>query len=78
MPPGKGRDVALVFRPEELRESRPFQHEIEGLGQHVLLIPGEVSDPELCRRAVERTLQDPDDSTPVAGGSDGRPRPGPP
>jgi NAD(P)-dependent dehydrogenase (short-subunit alcohol dehydrogenase family) len=54
----EGADVALVFLPEEMEDARHIQHEIEGVGQHALLLPGDVSDAEFCRRAVERTLQE--------------------
>ena len=54
----EGADVALVFLPQEMEDARHIQHEIEGEGQHALLLPGDVSDAEFCRRAVERTVQE--------------------
>lgn len=54
----EGADVALVFLPEEQSDARQVQHDIEAEGQHVLLIPGDVSEAEFCKQAVDRTLEE--------------------
>src|SRR5262245_53291090 len=49
-------DVALVFLPEEPRDAEDTRDAIEAEGRHALLIPGDVTQREFCREAVERTV----------------------
>ncbi len=52
----EGADIALVYLAEEESDARAISEEIEALGQIVLLIPGDVSDPEFCRSAVDQVI----------------------
>ncbi len=53
----EGADVAIVYLPEEQRDAEETRDVVEDLGQECLLIPGDVTDPEFCREAVERTVR---------------------
>jgi NAD(P)-dependent dehydrogenase (short-subunit alcohol dehydrogenase family) len=53
----EGADVALIYLEEEQRDAERSEEEIEDLGRGVLLIPGDVRDPDFCRRAVDLTLK---------------------
>jgi NAD(P)-dependent dehydrogenase (short-subunit alcohol dehydrogenase family) len=53
----EGADVAIVFLPEEKQDAQETAQAIEGEGRHCLLIPGDVSDAEFCRNAVEKTVK---------------------
>jgi NAD(P)-dependent dehydrogenase (short-subunit alcohol dehydrogenase family) len=54
----EGADVAVVFLPEERRDADETARAVEAEGRKCLLIPGDVSDPEFCREAVERTVEE--------------------
>jgi NAD(P)-dependent dehydrogenase (short-subunit alcohol dehydrogenase family) len=54
----EGADVAVVFLPEEARDAKETSRAVEDEGRRCLLIPGDVSDPEFCREAVERTVEE--------------------
>ena len=53
----EGADVALVYLEEEQVDAQVTREEIERCGREALLIPGDVKDPDFCRRAVERTVE---------------------
>ena len=52
----EGADVALVYLPEEQPDAERTRDEIESAGQQALLLPGDVTDPEFCRTAIEQTV----------------------
>jgi NAD(P)-dependent dehydrogenase (short-subunit alcohol dehydrogenase family) len=52
----EGADVALVFLPEEENDAEETARVVEGAGRRALLIPGDVSDPEFCEKAVGRCV----------------------
>ncbi|HEY9448557.1 MAG TPA: SDR family oxidoreductase [Gemmatimonadaceae bacterium] len=54
----EGADVAIVYLPEEEGDARETRSAIEAEGRSALLIPGDVSDPEFCRGAVERVVNE--------------------
>lgn len=49
----EGADVALVFLPEEQSDAGRTRDEIESEGRQALLLPGDVTDPEFCRTAID-------------------------
>jgi NAD(P)-dependent dehydrogenase (short-subunit alcohol dehydrogenase family) len=53
----EGADLAIVFLEEEHPDAVEVREAIEKLGRRALLIPGDVSDPEFCRRAVQQTVE---------------------
>ena len=52
----EGADVALVYLDEEQPDADRTIAEIEEEGQKALALPGDVTDPDFCRSAVERTV----------------------
>jgi NAD(P)-dependent dehydrogenase (short-subunit alcohol dehydrogenase family) len=52
----EGADVALVYLEEEQSDALEVREEIARLGRRVLMIHGDVSDPEFCARAVQQTV----------------------
>src|SRR5438105_2419662 len=54
----EGADVAIVYLPEEQRDAEETRRAVEAEGREALLIPGDVSRPEFCRKAVERVAKE--------------------
>jgi NAD(P)-dependent dehydrogenase (short-subunit alcohol dehydrogenase family) len=53
----EGADVAIVYLPVEQADAEETRSAIEAAGRKALLIPGDVSDPEFCRAAVDQTVE---------------------
>jgi NAD(P)-dependent dehydrogenase (short-subunit alcohol dehydrogenase family) len=54
----EGADVAIVYLPEEQPDADEARVAIEQEGRRALLLPGDVSDPEFCREAVEQVVEE--------------------
>ncbi|HEX9118821.1 MAG TPA: SDR family oxidoreductase [Anaerolineae bacterium] len=54
----EGADVAVIYLPEEQADANGTCRAVEEQGRRCLLIPGDVSDPEFCRQAVEQAVQE--------------------
>jgi len=54
----EGADVALVFLPKEKSDAEETAGAIENEGRRCILVPGDVSDPKFCRKAVEQTVEE--------------------
>ena len=54
----EGADVALIYLPQEESDAQETKSAIEAEFRRALLLPGDVSDPDFCRRAVERTVKE--------------------
>jgi NAD(P)-dependent dehydrogenase (short-subunit alcohol dehydrogenase family) len=54
----EGADVAIVYLPEEQSDAEETRRAVEGEGRKALLIPGDVSGPEFCKQAVEKTIKE--------------------
>jgi NAD(P)-dependent dehydrogenase (short-subunit alcohol dehydrogenase family) len=52
----EGADVAIVYLDED-EDAEETKSAVEAEGRRAILIPGDVSDPEFCRHAVEQTLE---------------------
>ncbi|MGH7662768.1 MAG: SDR family oxidoreductase [Gemmatimonadaceae bacterium] len=52
----EGADVAIAFLAEEKVDAEETRKAVEREGRRCLLLPGDVSDPEFCRAAVKRTV----------------------
>jgi NAD(P)-dependent dehydrogenase (short-subunit alcohol dehydrogenase family) len=53
----EGADVAIACLKEEHPDALAIRDEIRKLGRRVLMIHGDVSDPEFCARAVRQTVE---------------------
>jgi len=54
----EGADVAFTFLKEEQRDADETQRAIEAEGQRAIAIEGDLTDPEFCKQAVERTVDE--------------------
>ncbi|ANN72366.1 SDR family oxidoreductase [Bordetella bronchialis] len=52
----EGADVAIVYLNEH-EDAEETRRHVEAEGRRCLLIPGDVKDPDFCRRAVEETVK---------------------
>jgi NAD(P)-dependent dehydrogenase (short-subunit alcohol dehydrogenase family) len=53
----EGADVAIVYLAEEQSDAEETAHAVETEGRRALLVPGDVTDPDFCRSAVERCVE---------------------
>ena len=53
----EGADVAIVYLSED-EDAEETRQAVEAEGRRAILIPGDVTDPEFCRDAVERTVRE--------------------
>jgi NAD(P)-dependent dehydrogenase (short-subunit alcohol dehydrogenase family) len=53
----EGADIAIVYLEEEHADALTIRDEVRKLGRRVLMIHGDVSDPDFCTRAVRQTLE---------------------
>jgi NAD(P)-dependent dehydrogenase (short-subunit alcohol dehydrogenase family) len=51
-------DVAIVYLPQEQSDAEETRRAVEAEGRRCLLLPGDVSQPQFCRRAVARTVRE--------------------
>ncbi|MBX6331578.1 MAG: SDR family oxidoreductase [Gemmatimonadaceae bacterium] len=54
----EGANVAIVYLPEEEEDAQETVRAIEDAGRRALRLPGDVTDPEFCRRAVARVVKE--------------------
>jgi NAD(P)-dependent dehydrogenase (short-subunit alcohol dehydrogenase family) len=54
----EGADVAIVHLPEEQEDADETRRAIEEEGRRCLDLPGDLTDPQFCRKAVERTVRE--------------------
>jgi NAD(P)-dependent dehydrogenase (short-subunit alcohol dehydrogenase family) len=54
----EGADVAIVHLPEEQQDAEVTRRAIEEEGRRCLDIAGDLTDPQFCRDAVERTVRE--------------------
>ncbi len=54
----EGADVAIVYLPAEQRDAEETRTAVEHEGGQCLLLPGDVTDPKFCKRAVEKTVKE--------------------
>ncbi len=52
----EGADVAIVYLNEEEGDAETTAKHVEEAGRKALLIPGDVSDPDFCKHAVDTTV----------------------
>jgi len=54
----EGADVAIVYLPEEQVDAEETREAVENEGRRAVLIPGDVSRSEFCRKAVDKTIDE--------------------
>ncbi len=54
----EGADVAINYLPEEEADAAEVKRSIEALGRRCLLLPGDLTRPNLCAQLVEKTLKE--------------------
>jgi NAD(P)-dependent dehydrogenase (short-subunit alcohol dehydrogenase family) len=54
----EGADVAIVYLAAEQSDAEETKAAVEKEGRRCLLLPGDVTRPEFCRDAVERTVKE--------------------
>jgi NAD(P)-dependent dehydrogenase (short-subunit alcohol dehydrogenase family) len=54
----EGADVAIVYLPEEQADADETVRAVTALGRRCVEIPGDVTDPEFCRTAVDRAAKE--------------------
>jgi len=54
----EGADIAIVYLPEEQPDAEETKQAVENEGQRCLLIPGDVTDSQFCRDAVEKAAKE--------------------
>ncbi|MFE7606734.1 SDR family oxidoreductase [Brachybacterium paraconglomeratum] len=53
----EGADVALNYLPQEERDAQRIAEVIREAGRTAVLLPGDLADPEFCRRLVEDAVE---------------------
>jgi NAD(P)-dependent dehydrogenase (short-subunit alcohol dehydrogenase family) len=53
----EGADIALAYLDEH-EDAKQTKHAVEDDGRRCILLPGDVADPEFCRDAVKRTVDE--------------------
>lgn len=54
----EGADVAISFLPQEQPDAEATKATIEALGRRCLLLPGDLTKPETCKRIVGATVKE--------------------
>src|SRR5687767_15063276 len=54
----EGADVAIIYLPAEQSDADETNREVERAGRRALLLPGDITDRNFCRAAVERTISE--------------------
>ena len=54
----EGADVALIYLREEQSDAEETRRAVQQEGRQALLLPGDVTDPDFCREAVETTVEE--------------------
>jgi NAD(P)-dependent dehydrogenase (short-subunit alcohol dehydrogenase family) len=54
----EGADVAIVFLPAEQVDAEETRQTVEALGRSCLLLPGDLTDAEFCKKVVDQTVRE--------------------
>jgi NAD(P)-dependent dehydrogenase (short-subunit alcohol dehydrogenase family) len=54
----EGADVAIIYLDQEQNDAEETRRAVEQEDRRALLIPGDVSDPQFCRDAVEQVIEE--------------------
>jgi len=53
----EGADIAFIYLKEEETDAQKTKELVEQTGQKCLLLPGDISDPDFCEKAVQQTVE---------------------
>jgi NAD(P)-dependent dehydrogenase (short-subunit alcohol dehydrogenase family) len=53
----EGANVAIVYLKAEQSDAEEVKQAVEREGREILLLPGDVSNPKFCRKAIEMTVK---------------------
>jgi NAD(P)-dependent dehydrogenase (short-subunit alcohol dehydrogenase family) len=53
----EGADVAIVYLPDEQSDAEETRAAVEEYGRTCILIPGDLIDPQFCKRAIDETVR---------------------
>lgn len=53
----EGADVAIGYLPVEQEDADETKRAVESVGRQCLLLPGDLTDPKVCRQTVEKTVK---------------------
>src|SRR5947199_2801250 len=54
----EGADMAIVFLPPEMSDAKETQQLVHACGRECLLLPGDLTDPSFCNKAVGQTVRE--------------------
>jgi NAD(P)-dependent dehydrogenase (short-subunit alcohol dehydrogenase family) len=54
----EGADIGIVYLPVEQVDAEDTRRAVEAAGRKAVLLPGDVTDPQFCRSAVESTVRE--------------------
>src|SRR5437016_3609259 len=54
----EGADVAIGYLPEEQSDAEETRQAVEAQSRKILMLPGDVGDPEYCRSCVQRVVSE--------------------
>ena len=54
----EGADVAVVYLPEEQSDAEETRAAVQAEGRRCLLLPGDVTKPDFCKKVVEATIKE--------------------
>src|ERR1700722_9654583 len=54
----EGADLAIVYLPSEQQDAHEIKPTIEALGRRCLLLSGDLTDADFCKKVVDRTIRE--------------------
>jgi NAD(P)-dependent dehydrogenase (short-subunit alcohol dehydrogenase family) len=54
----EGAKVGIIYKPEEERDARETERAVKKEGSEALLLPGDVTNSDFCREAVDRVIDE--------------------
>jgi NAD(P)-dependent dehydrogenase (short-subunit alcohol dehydrogenase family) len=54
----EGADLAIVYLPSEQQDADEIKRTIEALGRRCLLLSGDLTDADFCKKVVDRTIRE--------------------
>jgi NAD(P)-dependent dehydrogenase (short-subunit alcohol dehydrogenase family) len=54
----EGADMAIVYLPSEQSDAEETQRTVEALGRQCLLLPGDLTEADFCKKVVDQTVKE--------------------